>query len=205
MTVGMPRPAGAVLAATLCAVALLTGACSNDANSVAAQAKVGDNKGYVAGDGTVEQLSLEQRSTSISLSGATVDGGSWSSADHTGKVVVVNVWGAWCAPCVEETPTLQQVSAAMTSAGKPVTFVGIDLRDSPATALAFTKANGVTYPSISDSVGKGQPMLALQGKAPATPTTLVLDRQGRVAARVLGVTTATTLAALIDDVVAERA
>lgn len=205
MTVRMPRASGVLLAGALCAVALFIGACSNDANSVAAQAKAGDNKGYVAGDGTVEQLSLEQRATPISLSGATVDGGSWSSADHTGKVVVVNVWGAWCPPCVEETPTLQQVSAAMTSAGKPVTFVGIDLRDSPATALAFIKANGVTYPSISDSVGKGQPMLALQGKAPATPTTLVLDRQGRVAARILGPTTVTTLTALIDDVVAEQA
>ena len=199
------NPAATALAATLCAVALLTGACSTDANSVAAQAKAGDNKGYVAGDGTIEQLSLAQRTTPISLSGATVDGGTWSLSDHAGKVVVVNVWGAWCAPCVEETPTLQQVSAAMTTASQPVAFVGIDLRDSPATALAFIRANGVTYPSISDSTGKGQPMLALQGKAPATPTTLVLDRQGRVAARVLGPTTATTLTALIDDVVAEQA
>lgn len=209
MTAGPPRrrsrTRAAAVSTLLLTASLGLGACSSDPNSVAAQAKAGDGKGYVAGDGTVEQLAAADRTTAVTLSGSTIDGGTWSSVDHAGKVVVVNVWGAWCPPCVEETPHLQQVSAAMTSAGKPVTFVGIDIKESAATALAFVKANGVTYPSISDGDNRGQPLLALQGRASATPTTLVLDRQGRIAARVLGGTTAATLTALIDDVVAERA
>jgi len=84
-----------------------------------------------------------------------------------------------------------------------VQFVGIDIKESPATAAAFLKANGVTFPSLSDGASGGQPMLALQGRAPATPSTLVLDRQGRIAARILGPVTAATLSAIVDDVVGE--
>jgi thiol-disulfide isomerase/thioredoxin len=190
----------------LCAVTLTAGvtACSADANSVAEQAKAGDAKGYVAGDGTVQQLAVTDRPTTVVLSGTTVDGTPWSSvADAKGKVVVVNVWGSWCPPCVEETPRLQQVWASLSAAGKPVQFVGIDIKESPATAAAFLKANGVTFPSLSDGASGGQPMLALQGRAPATPSTLVLDRQGRIAARILGPVTAATLSAIVDDVVGE--
>lgn len=202
---GVPsRRRGALVAASALGLALLTAACTQDANSVASQAMAGDGKGYVAGDGTVQQLAAASRSTTVSLSGTTVDGKAWSTAnDAAGKVVVVNVWGSWCAPCVDETPHLQQVWQSYSASGKPVAFVGIDIKEGTATAAAFLKANGVTYPSLSDSASGGQPMLALQGKAAATPSTLVLDRQGRIAARVLGATTASTLTALVDDVLAE--
>jgi thiol-disulfide isomerase/thioredoxin len=194
----------ALVAASALGLALATAGCTQDANSVAAQAMAGDGKGYVAGDGTVQQLAAASRSTTVSLSGTTVDGKSWSMAsDATGKVVVVNVWGSWCAPCVDETPHLQQVWQSYSASGKPVAFVGIDIKEGTATAAAFLKANGVTYPSLSDSASGGQPMLALQGKAAATPSTLVLDRKGRIAARVLGATTGSTLTALVDDVLAE--
>ena len=202
---GVPsRRRGALVAASALGLALLTAACTQDANSVASQAMAGDGKGYVAGDGTVQQLAAASRSTTVSLSGTTVDGKAWSTAnDAAGKVVVVNVWGSWCAPCVDETPHLQQVWQSYSASGKLVAFVGIDIKEGAATAAAFLKANGVTYPSLSDSASGGQPMLALQGKAAATPSTLVLDRQGRIAARVLGATTASTLTALVDDVLAE--
>lgn len=202
---GVPsRRRGALVAASALGLALLTAACTQDANSVASQAMAGDGKGYVAGDGTVQQLAAASRSTTVSLSGTTVDGKAWSTAnDAAGKVVVVNVWGSWCAPCVDETPHLQQVWQSYSASGKPVALVGIDIKEGTATAAAFLKANGVTYPSLSDSASGGQPMLALQGKAAATPSTLVLDRQGRIAARVLGATTASTLTALVDDVLAE--
>ncbi len=194
---------GCVLAA---AASLSTlSACSSDAGSVAEQAKAGDGKGYVAGDGSVEQLVAADRTTTVTLAGTTVDGRTWSAAaDAQGKVVVVNVWGSWCGPCVDETPHLQEVWASLSGSGKPVQFVGVDIKESPANASAFLKANGVTYPSLSDSSSGGQPMLALQGRASATPTTLVLDRKGRIAARVLGATTAATLSAVIDDVIAEK-
>ena len=204
MTVRTPRRL-ALVSAGVVALALVTGACTEDPNSVAAQAKAGDGKGYVAGDGTVEQLPVGERADAVTLAGRTVDGKPWSMADDAaGKVVVVNVWGSWCAPCVDETPHLQQVWQSYSTAGKPVAFVGIDIKEGAATAAGFLKANGVTYPSLSDSQSGGQPMLALQGKASATPSTLVLDRKGRIAARVLGATTAGTLTALVDDVLAEQ-
>jgi len=205
VTEGSPRRRGAFVAACALGLSLLTAACNDDANSVASQAMAGDGKGYVAGDGTVEQLAVADRGAAVSLGGTTVDGNSWSTAaDAPGKVVVVNVWGSWCAPCVDETPHLQQVWQSYSTAGKPVAFVGIDIKESAATAAAFLKANSVTYPSLSDSGSGGQPMLALQGKAAATPSTLVLDRQGRIAARVLGATTVSTLTGLVDDVLAEQ-
>jgi thiol-disulfide isomerase/thioredoxin len=186
-------------------VVVLAG-CTKDANSVAEQALAGDGKGYVAGDGTVQQIAPAQRATTVALAGTTVDGKTWSmTTDARDKVVVVNVWGSWCGPCVEETPRLQQVWSTYEKAGKPVAFVGVAIKESAVNSAQFLSREGVTYPSLSDGASGGQPMLALQGKAAATPSTLVLDRQGRIAARVLGVTTAATLTALVDDVLAERA
>lgn len=192
--------------AVSCGLAVVLAGCSDDPNSLAAQAKAGDSKGYLAGDGSVQQLPADQRTTTIALSGTTVDGKQWSMGkDGAGKVVVVNVWGSWCPPCVEETPHLQQVWSTLHGQGKDVAFVGVAIKESAETSAAFLRTNKVTFPSISDAASQGQPILALQGKAPATPSTLVLDRQGRIAARVLGETTATTLTALVDDVLAERA
>lgn len=192
----------AVLALVGATVALA--ACQSDPNSLAAQAGSGSRAGYAAGDGSIEQLAPASRGSALAIAGVTVDGGRWSMTDQgSGKVVVVNVWGSWCPPCVAETPALQGAWAAYEKAGKPVTFVGIDTMESPDTGLAFLKAKGVTYPSISDQASQGAPTLALQGKAPATPTTLVLDRQGRVAARVLGPITEVTLRTLVDAVLAE--
>ncbi|HEU4330504.1 MAG TPA: TlpA disulfide reductase family protein [Lapillicoccus sp.] len=193
----------ALAACALGLTAALSG-CSSDAGGVAEQAMAGDGKGYVAGDGSVQQLPAADRGPAVTLTGTTVEGKPWSmTSDAAGKVVVVNVWGSWCPPCVEELPHLQQVWSSYQKASAPVAFIGIDIKESSATAAAFLKASSVTYPSLSDGDSGGQPMLALQGKAAATPTTLVLDRQGRIAARVLGATTASTLTALVDDVVAE--
>jgi thiol-disulfide isomerase/thioredoxin len=188
-----------VLAAV--AVALAVGACSEDPNSLSAQAKAGDRKGYVSGDGSVEKIAAAERQQPVKLQGATVDGGTWSMAEAAGKVVVVNVWGSWCGPCVAEAPDLQKAWDGLSKAGKPVQFVGIDFREDPARGAAFLKANNITYPSLSDE--SGVLILALQGKAPTVPTTLVLDTTGRIAARVNGEVTASTLTGLVDDVLAE--
>ena len=197
--------------ATLSAVGVLgssvilgVSGCSTDPNSLEAQARSGNRAGYAAGDGSITQVAAASRGDAIALEGATVDGKQWSrTVDGAGKVVVVNVWGSWCAPCVEETPTLQKVWTAYQAAGKPVAFIGVDIKEPADMGKAFLAAKGVTYPSISDQASESRPMLALAGKTPATPTTLVLDRQGRVAARVLGPVTESTLRALIDDAIAE--
>ena len=190
-------------AGCLAAAVLLLGAtaCSQDPNSVAAQAKAGDQKGYVSGDGAVETIPEADRAEPVQLAGELVDGGSWDSASARGEVVVVNVWGSWCAPCVAEAPDLQKVWADLQADKVPVTFMGIDFREDPARGAAFAKKSGITYPSLTDE--SGVLILALQGKAPTVPTTLVLDTDGRIAARVNGPVGASTLRGLVDDVVAE--
>jgi thiol-disulfide isomerase/thioredoxin len=191
-----------VLAAAGSAVTALA-ACSRDPNSVEEQARTGDRKGYVAGDGSIEQLAVSERGERVTLSGTTLEGKSWTLADRAGSVVVVNVWGSWCPPCIEETPALQKAWEKVQSDGRRVDFVGLDKLESPETGLAFLTANKVTYPSLA--YDGGVPILSLQGKASATPTTLVLDAQGRIAARVSGPVTTTTLLGLVDDALAEKA
>ena len=198
MTGPTRRYAGAVALALTLAVA--TG-CTSDPNSVEAQAKAGDNKGYVAGDGSFEVIAPESRGAAVELSGPTIEGGTWSSPDHRGSVVVLNKWGSWCAPCVAEMPTLEKVREALVASKKPVVFVGLNFDEPPANGRAFAESINLGYPSLSDE--SGLLLLALQGKAQATPTTLILDRQGRIAARISGAAQEKTLSGLIDDVVAE--
>lgn len=190
------------LAGALAAAVLLVGAagCTEDPGSVAAQAKAGDQKGYVSGDGVVETIAVGERAEPVDLEGELLGGGTWSSASARGEVVVLNVWGSWCAPCVAEAPALQKVWSGLQEAEAPVQFMGIDFREDPARGAAFLAKEDITYPSLSDE--SGVLILALQGKAPTVPTTLVLDREGRIAARVNGPVDATTLRGLVDDVVA---
>lgn len=180
------------------AVVLMLGACSSDPNSVANQANRGDRKGYVSGDGSIERIPVAKRGPVVKLTGSTVTGKPWTSAEALGKALVVNVWGSWCSPCVAEAPDLQKAWTGLSAARKPVQFVGIDVQESAATGAAFLKSRGITYPSLSDQAGVL--ILDLQGKAVSTPTTLVLDRQGRIAGRVSGQVSATTLTDLVDDV-----
>ncbi len=197
----MTRPSPsvrAVAAVALAASLALAGCTSGGADSVAAQAKQGDNKGYISGDGTVEKIAVAKRGEPVELSGTTLDGARWSAADHRGSVVVVNVWGAWCGPCVAEAPGLQKAWEALEKSGKPVQFVGIDFREPAAQGLAFVRKHDITFPSLSDE--PGVLILSLQGKATTTPVTLVLDKQGRIAARVEGPVDKATLTGLVDDV-----
>jgi peroxiredoxin len=98
-------------------------------------------------------------------------------------------------------PHLQQVWLQLSAAGRPVEFMGINSRDGVETGKAFLRANEITYPSLQDD--GGATLLALRGKANTTPTTLVLDRQGRIAARVSGPVTAATLSGLVNDLLGE--
>lgn len=187
-------------AATLAAGLLLAG-CSSQANTVAAQANAGDGKGYVAGDGSIEQIAPGDRRTSIEVTGTSLDGKPVDSRDFRGKVVVLNTWGSWCPPCNAEAPGLQRSWSGF--AGKDVQFLGIDVRESAAAGLAFQRKIGVTYPSLAWD--GGGVLLQLKGKASATPTTLVLDRQGRLAARISGEAQGSTLTDMVEQVLSEPA
>lgn len=182
----------------LAAAALALAGCSDEGSSINAQMRQGDQKGYVAGDGTIQALTSGQRETVITLEGTTLEGDPWSSADHRGQVVVINVWGSWCGPCVEEAPALEQVASDLREAGEPVRFIGVNSRDSVPSALAFQQAHGISYPSLQDDGGRTRAQLG--GLAVATPSTIVLDGQGRVAARISGQVDASTLRGLVDDV-----
>ena len=131
------------------------------------------------------------------MSGETIDGEPLSLSDFEGQVVVVNVWGSWCAPCRSEAPMLAE--AARDLADQDVAFVGIDSRDpSRSAARAFVRRFDIPYPSIYDQ--QGSTLLAFRGTLTpnAIPSTVILDREGRVAASVLGEITRTTLYDLVE-------
>jgi thiol-disulfide isomerase/thioredoxin len=185
----------------VCLIALLLAGCSSGSDTIAAQAKAGDGKGYVAGDGTIEQIDPTQRSTAITLTGSTLEGGGFDSTTLRGKVVVINTWGSWCPPCNAEAPVLQRTWTALKT--KDVQFVGVDVRDNAPTGMTFQRKYGITYPSVGWDGGRV--LLQLQGKASATPTTLVLDRQGRLAGRISGEASGSTLQTMVEDVLKESA
>lgn len=191
--------AGVALAA---ASALLLAGCASD--PLADQFREGSGKNYIAGDGTISEFAEPQRGETIEFSGETVEGGTFDSADTLGEVTVVNFWYAGCAPCRVEAPILEEVSQSFDDG---VSFVGVNVRDQAGTAASFEKEFGVSYPSILD-VDEGTAQLAFAGEVPpaAVPTTIVLDQEGRVAARVLGqLTEASILESIIDSLLAEQA
>ncbi len=137
---------------------------------------VGNQQGYVGGDGTVRWVAPAKRTGAVALSGSTTDGTTVSVADWRGKLVVVNVWYASCAPCRIEAPDL----AAIATATPDVQFLGINTRDDAAAAQAFEKKFETPYPSLLDA-STGAALLALRGTIPpqAVPSTVVLDTEGR--------------------------
>lgn len=190
------RAAGAVLGGVI-----VVSGCSGGGNSIADQARAGNDKNYIAGDGSVTTIGLEQRETTLDLNGTTLDGDAWSSSEAVGDVLVVNVWGSWCPPCRDEMDDLVTVHDEFTATGQPVQFMGVNDRDSVPTALAFEKAHDVEYPSLEDNGGATRADLV--GLANATPSTLVVDPEGKVAARVNGPVSASTLRGLVQDVLDE--
>jgi len=132
-----------------------------------------------------------------SVSGRTIEGELLSLDDLRGAVLVINVWGSWCAPCRAEAPDLVEVASDTASRG--VRFVGIDVRDNPSAAQAFARNFDVGYPSLDDQ--RGLLLAQFTGIIPvsAVPSTLVVDAGGTIRARVVGRVDASTLRALIDD------
>jgi thiol-disulfide isomerase/thioredoxin len=189
-----------LLAAPLLVLSL--SACIDDPNSIAAQAKSGNRQGYISGDGNIETIAAADRRKPIALTGTTLDNKQWSSQDVVGKVAVLNLWASWCPPCETEAPDLKKAAEAIAAAKKPVAFMGINYRDNPDSGRSTAARWGIPFPSLDDPAGTT--ILALQGKVTSPPTTIVLDRTGRIAARVSGPVTASTLSGLVDDVLAER-
>lgn len=195
-----PRFFTVTLAGTLACAGVLT-ACGPAAgtDSVAGQAQ-DSRAGYVSKDGRIQQIGVANRTAPLQLSGTTLTGRTWTLAQDRGKVVVLNVWGSWCPPCVVEAPDQQRAWKQLAPKGRSgtVAFMGIDIRESRDNGAAFVRSDGITYPSLSDQ--GSQTLLALRALVSVPPTTLVLDPQGRVAVRVLGRVTTDTLTGLVHDV-----
>lgn len=157
--------------------------------------------GYVGGDGVTTEIPPESRGEALEFTGTTYGGEDFAAADHRGEVLVVNVWYAACPPCRKEAPDLQAIHEEYQADG--VQFIGVNVRDDAGPAQAFEQNYGITYPSLPDT--DAQIMYALRGQvAPnAVPSTLVLDREGRVAARISGAVDPSVLRAMLDRVLAE--
>lgn len=181
------------------AVVLALAGCGGQ-DDLADQARAGDNKNYIAGDGSVNEYPPEARGTRVSLVGQLFSGEKVTAEDWAGKVVVLNFWYAGCAPCRAEAPDLTALHTEFKDKG--VLFYGVNIRDDAPTAAAFERTFDVKYPSFDDS--DGGILLAMTEYVPprAVPTTLVLDTQGRVSARILGISQKGTLKALITSAAA---
>lgn len=190
----MPVTRGAGIALGL--LLFLTG-CTDASSGVESDG----GQGFVSGDGSAQVIAPADRTVAPEMSGTTLDGEPLALSDFAGDVVVVNVWGSWCAPCRAEAEALQQVYRDQKQDG--VRFVGLNTRDQQAAALAFEQRFGITYPSLVDESGELQ--LAFRDSLPpnAIPSTLVIDRNGDIAARVVGPTTYSQLSELVGDVAAE--
>ena len=196
------RTLGTVAAGAVAAALLLTGCTSSD--GLASQYRAGTGQNYIAGDGSVTEYAPANRGTPISFSGTTGGGAAVSSKEYAGKVLVVNFWYAGCPPCRVEAPDLEALYTKYRAQG--VGFLGVNLYDAEGTAASFEKDKGVTYPSVLDR-DTGSVLLAFSKTVPpkATPTTLVIDKKGRVAARILGaIPDRSILDTLISDALAEN-
>lgn len=189
-----------LLAAGAALLMLALAGCSS-AEPLAEQYRSGAGQGYISGDGAYTELPPEARGAAIDFEGTDEQGRTVSSDDFAGQVYVVNFWYAGCPPCRLEAADL----VALDQEYEQVPFLGVNIFDGPEVAAAFAREFGVEYPSILDA-DTATVQLAFAGQvAPnAVPTTLVMDRDGRVAGRISGLLRdKSILAAMLDTVLEE--
>jgi thiol-disulfide isomerase/thioredoxin len=157
----------------------------------------------VDGSTSAVLYSAGHRPAAPDFSGTTLTGSPLSFSSYRGRVVVLNFWGSWCVPCRAEASTLAAVAALYRSSG--VAFLGVDVRDTTASALAFTRSFGISYPSVTDP--NSTITLGFTSVVPiaGTPTTLVIDRTGHIAGAVFGSTTYPELTTILAKVTGKAA
>lgn len=198
------RPASrctrARVAAALGAAMLVATGCSSAGGTANGSA----GAGFVSGEGGVDTAAVGSRHAAPDIAGKTVDGKQVKLSDYRGKVVVVNVWGSWCPPCRLEAKGFQQVWSAYRE--KDVQFLGINTRDTSVdNAAVFEKNYGITYPSLYDPDG-AQILRFPKGdlNPQFIPSTLLIDRDGKIAARAIKALAREDLEAMIKPVLAEK-
>jgi peroxiredoxin len=156
---------GGALAATL---------LTSGSNSTSGRVVSGNTVEYLAG-----HRPLAPDFTGTSLTGTTI-----KMSRYRGKVLVLNFWGSWCAPCRGEAATLEVASQQYRAQG--VDFLGDDVADTPTNALSFMHSEAVSYPSINDPGWSVVQQFTPVAPVSDTPTTVVIDRTGHVAGMALG-------------------
>ena len=174
--------------AVLLAVALLVGMAG--CTSKAAPATTG-----------IQLFAPADRKAGPELTGELLDGGTYDSSAVAGKVLVVNFWGSWCGPCVGEAPELEATYQAQQANG--VEFLGVDVLDQLDNARGLVATQNLSYPSIFDPGSKLALGFAVQPSA--VPVTIILDRQGRIAAIARGAVVQSELEPVVADLAAEAA
>ena len=170
----------AVLLAGALTVTLLTSGSTNTASA----------------SNTVE-YPVGHRPLAPEITGTSLTGSAIKLSSYRGKTVVLNFWGSWCAPCRGEAPVLALLDKQYGSKG--VAFLGDDVGDTPANALAFTRGAGISYPSISDQGYAVVAQLSQVVPVSDTPTTVVIDKTGHVAGTILGAVNYGDMTTLLRD------
>lgn len=157
-----------------------------------------DGGGFVAADGTTD-IPAAERVPAPAVTGPTLDGSSLTLEELDGPVVV-NFWASWCGPCAQEAPHLAALAEQYEPRG--VSFVGVNVRDTPANARSFEREYGIDYPSWDDESARTAAQFGALGPA-GLPSTVLLDSEHRVAARLFGAVTARQVAPRLDSLLAE--
>jgi thiol-disulfide isomerase/thioredoxin len=181
--------AAAVLTGALLAVVLLAGWAGSGGSSGVTD---------VGGNASAVVYAAGHRPLAPDFTGTTLTGSKLSFSAYRGEVVVLNFWGSWCVPCREEASTLSAVAARYQPSG--VSFLGVDVRDTAASAQAFARSFHITYPSVTDPSSVITLDFTAVVPIAGTPTTLVIDRTGHVAGAVFGTVTYPELTAILAKV-----
>ncbi|MBA4864508.1 TlpA family protein disulfide reductase [Streptomyces sp. PSKA54] len=194
------RSRAALLTAVAAVAALTLSACGESGGTQGGSG----NTNFVTGTDGIATVDKGERSPAPKLDGETLEGDKLDVSDYKGKVVVLNVWGSWCPPCRAEAPGFVKVAKDTEAQG--VQFVGINTRDtSKSPALEFEKSYDVPYPSLYDPTGKLMlrfPKGALNPQA--IPSTVVIDREGNIAARSLSPLSEENLRKMLKPLIAEK-
>jgi thiol-disulfide isomerase/thioredoxin len=156
--------------------------------------------GNASGDkvsGNEVEYQAGHRPLAPDLTGPSLTGAPIKLSSYRGKTVVLNFWGSWCSPCRGEAPTLAVLDQQYGRNG--VAFLGDDVGDTPANALAFTRSVGITYPSINDQGYAVVQQLSRVVPLNDTPTTVVIDKTGHVAATIIGAISYGEMTTLLRD------
>jgi thiol-disulfide isomerase/thioredoxin len=185
--------AATALAGLALAVVLLTGWAASGNSGVT----------DVAGSTSAVLYQAGHRPLAPDFTATTLTGARLSFSSYRGQVVVLNFWGSWCAPCRAEAPALAVTAKQYRPAG--VDFLGVDVRDTTASALAFVRNFGIGYPSVSDSSSVITLDFTAVVPIAGTPTTLVIDRTGHIAGAVFGTATYQELTDILVQVTGKAA